>query len=83
METVCLSFRKLPSALYTPVQEQVAKLQVRAPVETSTCWVSTMLVVLKKAIWKMAHFVPKPLKRCHYPQLMILPEFSKTRIITV
>lgn len=61
-------------ALYNSVQEEFAKVQwsdIIAPVETSTSWVSTMLVV-KKASGKVCICIVlkslnQALKICHYP----------------
>ncbi|KAL6471877.1 hypothetical protein MHYP_G00205270 [Metynnis hypsauchen] len=90
---VQLPKHRVPVSLMTPLKEELRNLQERriiAPVEKSTEWISSMVVV-KKTSGKLRICVdPRPLnsalKRQHFPLPTIdevLPDLTKARVFTV
>lgn len=93
VQPVKLPKRRVPVAMMGPLKEEVNNLQERGiitPVEQSTDWISS-LVVVKKPTGKLRICIdPRPLnkalKRSHFPLPTIediLPELSKARVFTV
>lgn len=93
VEPVKLPKRRIPTALYEPLKKELIDLQRRgiiAPVEQSTDWISSMVVVQKPSGKLRVCIDPKPLnkalKRHHYPLPTIedvLPDLNGARVFSV
>lgn len=93
VEPVKLPKRRVPVALYNPLKEELTSLQSRGiivPVEKSTDWVSSLIVVRKPSGKLRVCIDPKPLnkalKRSHYPLPTIedvLPDLNRARVFSV
>ena len=88
-----LQVRKVPRAVNGPLKDEVDRLiqlDVLAPVEVPTDWISSMVVVRKSNGKIRLCIDPKPmnkaLKRNHYPHPVIedlLPKLSKAHVFSV
>ncbi|KAL6471870.1 hypothetical protein MHYP_G00205200 [Metynnis hypsauchen] len=84
---------RIPVSLMSPLKEELRSLQERriiAPVEKSTEWISSMVVVKKPSSKLRICVDPRPLnsalKRQHFPLPTIdevLPDLTKARVFTV
>lgn len=93
VEPVKLPKRRVPTALYEPLKKELADLHRRgiiAPVERSSDWISSMVIVQKPSGQLRTCIDPKPLnkalKRNHYPLPTIedvLPDLNGARVFSV
>uniref|UniRef100_A0A8C5QD11 Gypsy retrotransposon integrase-like protein 1 n=1 Tax=Leptobrachium leishanense TaxID=445787 RepID=A0A8C5QD11_9ANUR len=93
VQPVRLPKRKVPVSLLKPLQEELASLEkqgIITPVERSTDWISSMVIVKKPSGKLRICIDPKPLnkalKRSHYPLPTlddILPDLARARIFSV
>lgn len=93
VKPVQLPKRRVPVAMMKPLKEELQDLQRRGiivPVERSTNWISSMVVVQKPSGSLRVCIDPRPLnralKRSHFPLPTIddiLPELSKAKVFTV
>lgn len=90
---VKLPKRRVPVAMMAPLKAELSDLQQRGiitPVDCSTEWISS-LVIVKKPSGKLRICIdPRPLnralKRCHFPLPTIdeiLPDLSRAKVFTV
>ncbi|XP_051782584.1 uncharacterized protein K02A2.6-like [Erpetoichthys calabaricus] len=93
VEPVKLPKRRIPVAMMGPLKEELDNLHERGiitPVEHSTDWISSLIVVKKPSSKLRICIDPRPLnkalKRSHFPLPTIediLPELSKAKVFTV
>ncbi|XP_023818302.1 uncharacterized protein LOC101156138 isoform X1 [Oryzias latipes] len=93
VKPVQLPKRRVPVAMMKPLKEELQKLEQRGivtPVDCSTDWISSMVVVQKQNGKLRVCIDPKPLnkalKRSHFPLATIedvLPDMSKAKVFTV
>lgn len=93
VKPVQLPKRRVPVAMMKPLKEELRDLEHRGiitPVDCSTDWISSMVVVQKQNGKPRVCIDPKPLnkalKRSHFPLPTIediLPDMSKAKVFTV
>lgn len=93
VKPVQLPKRRVPVAMMKPLKEELQDLEHRGvitPVDCSTDWISSMVVVQKQNGKPRVCIDPKPLnkalKRSHFPLQTIedvLPDMSKAKVFTV